>query len=155
MDEVPLKATVKQFSSWDPLYLQLLGKAAPELCTWIFRETPALKKSVLHSRRQHKRVDTPNGVYAMWKCGRTEDISRVRDVSVGGLFLETKKSCPAGATVELHFLVEDGEIRASATVRYVQAGAGMGLQFKAVRGEDQARFSTMIKRLIQTVNVQS
>ena len=114
-----------------------------------------MKKSVLHSRRQHKRVDTPNGVYAMWKCGRTEDISRVRDVSVGGLFLETKKSCPAGATVELHFLVEDGEIRASATVRYVQAGAGMGLQFKAVRGEDQARFSTMIKRLIQTTSVQS
>lgn len=91
----------------------------------------------------------------MWKCGRTEDISRVRDVSVGGLFVETRKVCSVGAAVELHFLVEDGEIRASATVRYVQPGAGMGLQFKTVRGEDQARFSTMIKRLIQSGNVQS
>lgn len=54
-----------------------------------------------------------------------------------------------GATVELHFLVEDGEIRANATVRYVKAGSGMGLQFKTVRGEDQTRFSAMIKRLTQ------
>lgn len=78
-----------------------------------------------------------------------EDTSRVRDVSVGGLFVETKKSCAVGATVELHFLVEDGGITASATVRYAQPGQGLGLQFKTVRGEDQARFAAMIKRLIQ------
>jgi len=39
---------------------------------------------------------------------------------VGGLFVETLKVCPVDATVELHFLVEDGEIRANATVRYVK-----------------------------------
>jgi hypothetical protein len=68
---------------------------------------------------------------------------------VGGLFIETLKVCPVDATVELHFLVEDGEIRANATVRYVKAGSGIGLQFKTVRSEDQVRFSTMMKRLIQ------
>ena len=68
---------------------------------------------------------------------------------MGGLFIETLKVCPVDATVELHFLVEDGEIRANATVRYVKAGHGMGLQFKTVRSEDQAHFSTMMKRLIQ------
>ena len=52
------------------------------------------------------------------------------------------------ATVELHFLVEDGEVRATATVRYVLPGSGLGLQFKAIRHEDQARFSAMIKRLL-------
>jgi hypothetical protein len=67
---------------------------------------------------------------------------------VGGLFIETRKACAVGATVELHFLVEDGEIKANATVRYVKAGSGMGLQFKTVRSEDQARFAAMIKRLI-------
>jgi hypothetical protein len=41
---------------------------------------------------------------------------------VGGLFIETRKACTVGATVELHFLVEDGEIKANATVRYVKAG---------------------------------
>jgi len=68
---------------------------------------------------------------------------------VGGLFIETLKVCPVDATVELHFLVEDGEIRANAIVRYVKAGNGIGLQFKTVRSEDQVRFSRMMKRLIQ------
>jgi len=109
-----------------------------------------LKKHVLHSRRHYKRVETPHGVWVFWRCGRTEDTSRVKDLSVGGLFIETFKACPVDATVELHFLVEDGEIKASATVRYVKAGSGLGLQFKTVRGEDQVRFSAMIKRLVQS-----
>jgi hypothetical protein len=109
----------------------------------------SLTKNVLHSRRHHRRVETPEGVWAFWRCGRTEDTSRVRDLSVGGLFIETRKVCPVGATVELHFLVQDGEVRASATVRYVKAGSGLGLQFETVRNEDQTRFATMVKRLMQ------
>ena len=108
-----------------------------------------LKKKVLHSRRHHNRVDTPHGVYVIWRCGRMEDTSRVRDLSVGGLFIETRKVCPADAKVELHFLVQDGEVRASATVRYVMVGSGLGLKFKTVRTEDQARFAAMVKRLMQ------
>jgi hypothetical protein len=109
------------------------------------------KKQALNSRRHHKRVETPQGVSVYWRCGRVEDTSRVKDLSVGGLFIETSKICPVDATVDLHFLVEDGEITASATVRYVKIGSGrgIGLQFKTVRSEDQFRFSTMIKRLIQ------
>jgi PilZ domain-containing protein len=109
----------------------------------------SLTKNVIHSRRHHRRVETPDGVWAIWRCGRTEDTSRVRDLSVGGLFIETRKVCPIGATVELHFLVQDGEIRANATVRYVKAGSGLGLQFETVRSEDQTRFATMVKRLMQ------
>jgi len=70
-------------------------------------------------------------------------------MSAGGLFVETRKVCPIGATVNLHFLVEDGEIRANATVRYVRNGSGLGLQFETVRGEDQTRFASMIKRVLQ------
>jgi PilZ domain len=108
-----------------------------------------VKKRVLHSRRHHKRVDTPQGVWAIWRCGRIEDTSRIRDLGVGGLFLETLKVCPVDATVELNFLVQDGEIKATATVRYVKAGSGLGLQFKAIRSEDQGRFAEMVKRLLQ------
>ena len=57
--------------------------------------------------------------------------------------------CPVGATVELHFLVQDGEIRANATVRYIKTGSGLGLQFETVRSEDQTRFGKMVKRLMQ------
>ena len=81
--------------------------------------------------------------------GRIEDTSRVKDLGVGGLFIETKKVCPINATVELHFLVQDGEIRASATVRFTTSDSGMDLQFKTVRGEDRERFAAMLKRLIR------
>jgi hypothetical protein len=110
-----------------------------------------MKRTVLLSRRRSKRVETPQGVWVFWRCGRMEDTSRVRDLSVGGLFVETLKVCPVDSTVELHFLVEDGGINANAIVRYVQPQTGIGLQFKSVRGEDQVRFSKMIKRLIQAV----
>ena len=66
---------------------------------------------------------------------------------MGGVFIETKKVCPLDATVELHFLVQDGEISARATVCFVTTGRGMGLQFKSVRNEHQERFTAMIKRL--------
>jgi PilZ domain len=108
-----------------------------------------MNKQVLHSRRRGKRVETPQGVWVLWRCGRTEDTSRVKDLSVGGLFVETSKTCPIDAAVELHFLVEDGEVRATATVRYVLPGSGLGLQFQAIRHDDQVRFSAMIKRLFQ------
>jgi PilZ domain-containing protein len=107
-----------------------------------------LEKQVFHSRRRHQRVRTPEGVLVLWRWGRTEDTSRVKDLSVGGLFVETKKVCPVDVAVKLNFLVEDGEITAEASVRHVKAGSGLGLQFKRVRSEDQVRFTTMIKRLI-------
>jgi hypothetical protein len=88
-------------------------------------------------------------VWVVWQFGRIEDTSRVKDLSVGGLFIETLKACPVDATIKLHFLVADGEIKAEATVRYVKAGSGLGLKFKTVRSEDQLRFANMIKRLIQ------
>jgi hypothetical protein len=109
------------------------------------------KKNVIVSRRRFQRVDTPQGVWVFWRCGRNEDTSRVGDLGVGGLLIETPRVFPADAPVELHFLVEDGEIRANAAVRYAQRGRGIGLQFKSIRGEDQIRFSAMIKRLIEPV----
>jgi hypothetical protein len=108
-----------------------------------------MKKQVVHSRRHHRRVETPHGLWVVWQCGRTEDTSRVKDLSVGGLFIETSKVCPIDATVKLHFLVSDGEIKADATVRYVKTGSGLGLQFKSVRSDDHVRFTTMIKRITQ------
>ena len=79
----------------------------------------------------------------------TEDTSQVKDLSVRGLFIETLKVCPVDANVDLHFLVEDGEVKANATVRYVKEGCGLGLQFKTVRTEDRIRFASMIKRLLR------
>ena len=69
----------------------------------------AFRKSKFLIQKNQRRVQTPQVVWVVWKCGRIEDTLRVKDLSVGGLFVETVKACPVDATVELRFLVGDGE----------------------------------------------
>jgi hypothetical protein len=52
-----------------------------------------------------------------------------------------------GAKTSLHFLVEEGQIRAEAVVRHVKPGRGLGLEFTAVRDEDRPRLADLMKRL--------
>jgi len=52
-----------------------------------------------------------------------------------------------GAKANLHFLVEEGQIRAEAVVRHVKPGRGLGLQFISVREEDRRHLADLMKRL--------
>src|ERR1700740_1512635 len=48
--------------------------------------------SAAYSRRFSSRVETHERVWVDWRCVGREDISRVRDLSLGGLFVETPDS---------------------------------------------------------------
>jgi len=101
-----------------------------------------------HSRRFSSRVATPPGdVYVYWSSVGYDDTSRVRDLSSGGLFVQTRKTKSVGAKTNVHFLVEEGQIRAEAVVRHVMPGRGLGLQFTAVHEEDRPRLAGLMKRL--------
>jgi hypothetical protein len=52
-----------------------------------------------------------------------------------------------GAKTNLHFLAQEGQIRAEAVVRHVKPGRGLGLEFTAVRDEDRSRLADLMKRL--------
>ncbi len=99
------------------------------------------------SRRHHPRVETPDEVWVYWKCGGLEDTSRVRDLSMGGLFVETEKASNVDATIRLDFLVQEGQIRAEALVRHVNPGSGLGLKFSALTEEDGPRLTALMTRL--------
>ena len=75
------------------------------------------------------------------------NVSRVMDLSVGGLFIETAKLKRVGATTNLHFLVQEGQIRAEAVVRHVKPGGGLGLKFKAVSEKDRPNLTALLRRL--------
>ncbi len=61
---------------------------------------------------------------------------------------ETKcKPKRIGASTNLHFLVQEGAIRAEATVLHSKQGQGMGLRFTAVREEDRTKLISMMARL--------
>jgi hypothetical protein len=100
----------------------------------------------LPSRRLYSRVETGESVWVYWHCDGRADVSPVRDMGMGGLFLKTSTAKPVGALVNLHFLVQEGQLRADAIVRY-KSGSGLGLKFAAICQEDRPKLAALMTRL--------
>lgn len=106
-----------------------------------FPQTPS------YSRRHTSRVESPDGVWVCWRCENKDDVSRVGDLSAGGLFIATASPRPVGTKARLNFLVQEGQIRAEAVVRHIKPGNGMGLKFTAVTEQDSPRLAALLTRL--------
>jgi c-di-GMP-binding flagellar brake protein YcgR len=100
-----------------------------------------------NSRRFSTRVETPDGVWVYWHCNGRDELSKVRDLSTGGLFLETKIARPLNVKTSLHFLVQEGQISMDAEVRHVRRDTGMGLRFTSVSGADRSKLIALLARL--------
>jgi hypothetical protein len=68
-------------------------------------------------------------------------------MSMGGLFLETPLPKAEGVLTRLHFLVQEGQIRADAVVRYARSGDGLGLKFVALNEQDRPKLASLLTRL--------
>jgi len=106
-----------------------------------------MEQQTPHTRRSSSRIGTAGAVYVCWGSDAYDDTSQVRDLSSGGLFVLTQASKAVGAKTNLHFLVEEGQIRAEAVVRHVKPGRGLGLKFTAVHEEDRRHLADLMKRL--------
>ena len=107
----------------------------------------AARPGPLYSRRLIPRVPTPEGLWVCWRCAGIEDVSRVCDLSVGGLFLSTAILRPLGAKARLDFLVPEGQIRAEAIVHHQVPNGGLGLKFTAITDEDCPRLVALMDRI--------
>lgn len=99
------------------------------------------------SRRMTSRVHVPGDVWVYWRCHGQEDVSLVQNMSMGGLFLETQQERAPGTEARLHFLAQEGQIRADAVVCHTRAGAGLGLKFTALREQDRPKLAALLTRL--------
>jgi hypothetical protein len=106
-----------------------------------------LQQKILHLRRSHSRVEALVNVYIFWRSDGREDLAKVKNLSFSGLFIETEKSKDPGDAAELHFLVQEGQIRANAVVRRAKPGHGLGLKLMAVHDNDRRRLAELMKRL--------
>jgi len=100
-----------------------------------------------YSRRFSNRFEMNERVFVYWSCAGTDDVSLIRNLSIGGLFITTPKSHYPGATAKVEFLVPDGQIRAEAVIRHVIPRQGLGLQFTALVKEDRSHFTALMGRL--------
>jgi len=100
-----------------------------------------------YSRRHTSRVEASDNVWVCWRCNDRDDISRVQDLSAGGLFFATRLPRPVGTKAKLDFLVQEGQIRAEAIVRHSEPGKGLGLKFTAVTEQDWPHLAALLTRL--------
>jgi uncharacterized protein (TIGR02266 family) len=79
----------------------------------------------------------------------TSLIGRIRDLSEGGVFVDTPNPLPAGTPVSFSFVLQPiskNTILGKGLVRWCEDEAGMGIQFLAMSDEDRGlirRFVTL------------
>jgi hypothetical protein len=100
-----------------------------------------------YPRRMTSRIEVIGDVWVYWRCQGVDDVSRVCDLSVGGLFLSTPVPPPLGAKAKVDFLVEEGQIRTEAVVRHFVPGGGLGLKFTAITDKDCPQLVALLERV--------
>jgi hypothetical protein len=101
----------------------------------------------LKYKRMYLRIPTPRGVWVSWRDTARRDVSRVREVGYGGLFISTPNPLAVGTVLTLLLSVPEGEIRAGAIVRNTFPDEGMGVEFSEMGQESFARLETLLTRL--------
>jgi hypothetical protein len=103
------------------------------------------------SRRRTSRISVSNDLWVYWESTNGRDISRVKDLSPSGLFMETRTRRREGDLLNLHFLVQEGTIRAEAVVRHAEAGRGVGMKINSIPTQDAPHMHRLLMRLREPV----
>jgi hypothetical protein len=97
--------------------------------------------------RRNARVSVSKGVWVAWQVNGPRNVSRVRDLSAGGVFILTALPVAIGAKVQMLFALPEGETRIEGIVRYVQKAKGIGVEFAKMGAGDRARLQELLRRL--------
>lgn len=98
-------------------------------------------------RRLSARIEAREDAWVYWNCDGHDEFSRIRNVGVGGIFIETPKASKVDAKTKIHFLAGEGQIKAEAVVRHCKPNHGLGLKFTNLGDTDRRRLEVFIKRL--------
>lgn len=99
-------------------------------------------------KRRHPRVVLPKGMFVVWHGGDLQLFSRVKTLSMGGLFISTPNPSPVGAKLRLAFDVPGGNIKPEAIVRNIIPGQGMGVEFTRIDLKDRILLKNLMNRLL-------
>jgi|SRR5580658_6030020 PilZ domain len=97
--------------------------------------------------RRNPRTEVSKGIWVSWQTTGAGTVSRVRDLSTGGVFVSTPVPPPVGTAVKLLFALPEGEVRVEGIVRYANSKKGMGVEFTRMGVADRARFQELLRRL--------
>src|SRR5258708_4559032 len=98
-------------------------------------------------KRRSSRVEIPKGMWVAWEGSGQRFVSRVFDLSLGGVFIPTPEPPPVGTSIKLVFEMSGRDIRARAIVRRSVSGSGMGVEFVAMGYEERGILVGLLKGL--------
>ena len=94
--------------------------------------------------RKYSRVRLPKAKIVAWEHLGVRNVSTVRVMGLGGLFISTSAPPPAGDFIKLVFDAPGGDVRARARVCDSRSGEGMGIQFVSMAPEARARLNKLL-----------
>jgi len=97
--------------------------------------------------RRSARVAVSRGLWVAWQADGTRHVSRVRDLSAGGVFIQTTVGIAIGKELELLFALPEGETRVTGIVRYADGTNGIGVEFTTMGSGDRLRVDQLLRRL--------
>jgi hypothetical protein len=74
-------------------------------------------------------------------------VPRVRDLSTGGIFIETQRRRSRGELIRVHFLIQAGQISLDSVVAQAQPSQGLGLKFQTAATKDISKLTLLLERV--------
>jgi hypothetical protein len=108
-----------------------------------------MSKETPHGTRRHERITLPKGMSVAWYGGGQQQVSRVKTLSMGGVFLCGSITLRVGAELTVVFEVPGGMVMAEGVVRNSVPGEGMGVEFKKMNAQSQALLEELLARLLR------
>ena len=99
--------------------------------------------------RRHQRISLPQGMSVTWYGSGQQQVSRVKTLSMGGLFLCGPNTLRAGTDLTLVFEVPGGMVLAEAVVRNIVPGEGMGVESTKMNPQNRALLEGLLTRLLR------
>jgi PilZ domain-containing protein len=101
--------------------------------------------------RRHERILLPKGMTVAWYGGGQQQVSRVKTLGRGGLFLVGSIALAVGENLTLIFEAPGGIVQAEAVVRNIVPGEGMGVEFTKLNPQGQALLEKLLSRLLRQI----
>jgi len=108
-----------------------------------------MSAETLCETRRHQRISLPQGMSVTWYGSGQQQVSRVKTLSMGGLFLCGPNTLRVGTDLTLVFEVPGGMVLAEAVVRNIVPGEGMGVEFTKMNPQNQVRLEGLLTRLLR------
>jgi hypothetical protein len=94
-------------------------------------------------RRQHERSRLIIDVF--FNGDDLTGIASTKDISPGGLYMNTQAEIPEGALLTLRIPVEGRDVVCNGEVVYSNPGRGVGVTFQGLADEDRAHLEAALK----------